>query len=99
MDTNEIERRIQTLEGGKFQKMCAALLKKEFPSYDIQLNGGSIGNDKTTTGHPDFLLIPRNNTQKFILVECTTETNRIDDKAKKMFWHALRRRKRTLIFK
>ena len=83
MDTNEIERRIQTLEGGKFQKMCAALLKKEFPSYDIQLNGGSIGNDKTTTGHPDFLLIPRNNTQKFILVECTTETNRIDDKAKK----------------
>lgn len=81
MNINTIEQRLLTLEGGTFQKLCVELFKKKHPDYLVQANGGSLGSNKTTKGHPDFWL-KKNDSPSFILVECTTESKNLKKKIK-----------------
>lgn len=81
MNINTIEQRLLTLEGGMFQKLCVELFKKKHPDYLVQANGGSLGSNKTTKGHPDFLL-KKKDSSSFILVECTTQSKNLKKKIK-----------------
>lgn len=81
MDINIVEQKLLTLEGGRFQKLCAALFSKKYPNCTIQKYGGSPGSDKTTKGHPDILL-KKTDRCKFILIECTTKAGNLNDKIK-----------------
>ena len=81
MNVNTIEQRLLTLEGGMFQKLCVELFKKKHPDYLVQANGGSLGSNKTTKGHPDFLL-KKKDSSSFILAECTTQSKNLKKKIK-----------------
>ncbi len=81
MDINIIEQKMLSLEGGRFQKLCIALFTKKYRDFIVQPNGGSLGNDKPTPGHPDFLL-KKKDSPVFILVECTTQIENLDKKIK-----------------
>lgn len=81
MNINTIEQRLLTLEGGMFQKLCVELFKKKHPDYLVQANGGLLGSNKPTKGHPDFLL-KKKDSPSFILVECTTQSKNLKKKIK-----------------
>src|SRR6185295_18230736 len=74
---NEIQRRILELEGGRFQQLCNAYLRRR--GYDqINALGAVIGSDKTRRGTPDMFVPTK--TGKYVLVEYTTTTNGLLEK-------------------
>ena len=81
MNINIIEQRILSLNGGEFQKLCVALFSKKYRDYIDQTNGGAIGSNKTTKGQPDFVL-KKKDSPTFILVECTTLIDNLENKIK-----------------
>lgn len=81
MNINTIEQRLLTLGGGTFQKLCVELFKKKHPDYSAQTNGGLLGSNKTSKGHPDFWL-KKNDSSSCSLVECTTQSKNLKKKVK-----------------
>lgn len=81
VDINIIEQKILSLNGGDFQKLCIALFSKKYRNYVDQTNGGAIGSNKTTKGQPDFVL-KKKDSPAFILVECTTQIDNLENKIK-----------------
>ena len=67
-----IEKAIQTLDAGTFQKLCDEIVSKKYPNYSINCLGSQVGSDKTTKGTPDTFLYTTEG--KFIFVEYTTKT-------------------------
>ena len=69
--TLKLESVISKLEPASFQRFCGELIKECYPdSPDLEHCGLEIGDNKTTKGHPDCLLIRKNG--KYVFVECTT---------------------------
>ncbi len=76
---NQIQNRIRELEGGAFQKLADAYLRKK--GYErINPLGSVIGADKTRKGTPDALIALPNG--KYILAEYTTQHDDVYEKLK-----------------
>lgn len=74
---NQIEKALQELEGGKFQKLANSYLHMR--GYkNISATGSVIASDKTKKGTPDAFISQSNG--KFIFVEHTTEQNNLEKK-------------------
>ncbi len=80
MESFRIENALLSLEGGKFQRLCEELAWRTNAGYSIQSYGGSLGSDKTTTGHPDILLKSKT-ADEYVLIECTAQRSNLEKKA------------------
>ena len=76
-----LEKEISMLDAGSFQNLSRAFIKKELKNYSCQANGSMIGSAKTTKSHPDCLFI-NNSSNKFVMVECTTQQTKLEKKLK-----------------
>ena len=77
--TNQIQNRIRELEGGAFQKLADAYLKKR--GYErINSLGSVIGSNKVKQGTPDTLITLPNG--KFVFAEHTTQQDGTYEKLK-----------------
>lgn len=76
-----LEKEISMLDAGSFQNLSRAFIKKELKNYSCQANGSMIGSAKTTKSHPDCLFI-NNLSNKFVMVECTTQQTKLEKKLK-----------------
>ena len=76
----EIERKIQMLGAGEFQKLCDTFLSKKDMYGTILGLGMRTGTLKTTTGNPDTYFVRE--TGKYVFVAYTTQQASIYNKLK-----------------
>lgn len=76
---NQIQTKINELNGGQFQTLCDSFLSRRF-GVDITSTGSQDGTDKTVSGTPDSYFIDQND--KYIFIEHTTKTEGILKKIK-----------------
>ena len=77
--TNTISQKIRQLDAGAFQKLCDAILKKEYSGQFVSY-GSHADSNKTTKGTPDsYIALP---SEEYIFIEYTTQSNNLVDKIK-----------------
>lgn len=81
MSLELIEKEIARLDAGPFQNLSRAFIYKKLRNYSCQANGSMIGSAKTSKSHPDCLFI-NNLSNKYVMVECTTQQNNLGKKLK-----------------
>lgn len=65
---NEIQKKLEEIESGHFQKLCEAYFFEK--GYYVIPYGSVLGSDKTRKGKPDLYVIQDD---KFIFIECSTD--------------------------
>lgn len=76
---NTISQKIRQLDAGAFQKLCDAILKKEYIGQFVSY-GSHADSNKTTKGTPDsYIALP---SEEYIFIEYTTQSINLVDKIK-----------------